>query len=110
MLASVVSNIAAALWLPWTATVLEWLLHALQWIVVHWPMAWLPDAPPAAALALAVIGCLLLFAPAGLPLRTAGALCLLPLLWPPAHTPRGGLEVSVLDVGDRKSTRLNSSH
>src|SRR3546814_21149634 len=84
------------------------------------------DAPPAAALALAVIGCLLLFAPAGLPLRTAGALCLLPLLWPPAHTPRGGLEVSVLDVGqglavlvrtahhslllDRKSTRLNSSH
>src|SRR3546814_4055248 len=56
MLASVGSNSAAALLLPWTATVLEWLLHALQWIAVHWPMAWLPDAPPAAALALAVIG------------------------------------------------------
>src|SRR3546814_9570528 len=75
-----------------------------------WPMAWLPDAPPAAALALAVVGCLLLFAPAGLPLRTAGALCLLPLLWPPAHTPRGGLEVSVLDVGQGLAVLVRTAH
>lgn len=110
MLASVVSSGAAALLLPWAATGLEWLLQALQWIAAHWPMAWLPDAPPAAALALAVIGCLLLFAPAGLPLRATGVLCLLPLLWPPSHAPRGGLEVSVLDVGQGLSVLVRTAH
>lgn len=110
MLASVLSHSAAALLLPWAASALEWLLLVMQWLAAHWPMAWLPDAPPAAALALAVIGCLLLFAPAGLPLRATGVLCLLPLLWPPAHAPRGALEVSVLDVGQGLSVLVRTAH
>ncbi|HET8880991.1 MAG TPA: DNA internalization-related competence protein ComEC/Rec2, partial [Solimonas sp.] len=102
---------AAAVWLlPPAATVLEWLLQALQWLAAHWPMAWLPDAPPAAALALAVVGCLLLFAPAGLPLRATGLLCLLPLAWPPLHAPRGALEVTVLDVGQGLSVLVRTAH
>lgn len=99
LLASLVSAAAAATLLPPAAWMLETLMSALGWLAAHWPGAWLPAAPPAAALALAVLGCLLLFAPAGLPLRAAGMLCVLPLLWPPQPPPRGGLELTVLDVG-----------
>nr|WP_241696290.1 DNA internalization-related competence protein ComEC/Rec2 [Solimonas terrae] len=110
MLASVVSSTAAMWLLPPAATTLEYLLQALQWIAAHWPMAWWPDAPPAAALALAVLGCLLLFAPAGLPLRATGLLCLLPLLWPPMQAPRGALEITVLDVGQGLSALVRTRH
>lgn len=110
MLASLTSASAAAFLLPAAAQSLEWLLQALQWIAAHWPAAWWPAAPPLAALALALIGSLLLFAPVGLPLRGCGLLCLLPLLWPPQTPPRGGLQVTVLDVGQGLSVLVRTAH
>ncbi|MGH8519746.1 MAG: ComEC/Rec2 family competence protein, partial [Panacagrimonas sp.] len=62
-------------------------LHALQWaleaLATHAPAAWLPAAPPAAALMLALFGAMMLFAPRGWPLRALAFPCFLPLLWPP---------------------------
>ncbi|HEY0974295.1 MAG TPA: DNA internalization-related competence protein ComEC/Rec2 [Solimonas sp.] len=63
------------------------------------PQPWWPGSPPLAALALAVIGSVLLFAPRGLPLRALGLLCWLPLFFPPRPAPPGGLELAALDVG-----------
>jgi competence protein ComEC len=63
------------------------------------PDLWLPASPPPAALLLATVGVALLFAPRGLPVRALGALCLLPLLAAPAAPPRGGFELTALDVG-----------
>ena len=73
--------------------------RGLAWLAAELPQAWLPGAPPLAALALALIGSLLLFAPRGLPLRWLGLLCWLPLLLPPRAAPAGGLELTALDVG-----------
>lgn len=109
-LAGSLSPALAGAWLPPTATLLEWVLAALHALAAHWPMAWLPLAPPLAALALALLGSLLLFAPAGLPLRPLGALCLLPLLWPPQQPVRGGLELHVLDVGQGLSVLVRTAH
>jgi competence protein ComEC len=72
--------------------------RALEW-AAQLPDLWLPASPPLAALLLALVGVVLLFAPRGLPLRPLGALCLLPLLAPAGQAPRAPLEVTVLDVG-----------
>nr|WP_240954212.1 DNA internalization-related competence protein ComEC/Rec2 [Solimonas marina] len=93
-----------------SAVVLEWLLQALQWLAVHWPHAWVPAAPPLAALVLAMVGAVLLFAPAGLPLRATGVLCLMPLCFPPRPSARGGLEISALDVGQGLSVLVQTPH
>lgn len=63
------------------------------------PDFWIAASPPGPLLALAVPGIALLFAPRGVPLRLLGAACLLPLFAIPPTPPRGGFEVSVLDVG-----------
>lgn len=60
---------------------------------------WLAAAPPAAALALALFGAVLLTAPRGLPLRGLGLLCLLPLAGPPNTAPQRGFTLTALDVG-----------
>ena len=73
--------------------------RGLAWLASELPYAWWPGSPPSAALALAVIGSLLLFAPRGLPLRWAGVLCWLPLCMPPQSQPAGGFELTALDVG-----------
>jgi len=72
--------------------------HALAW-AAELPELWLPASPPPGALALAVAGCVLLFAPRGLPLRLLGIACLVPLLPGPVPPPRGALELTALDVG-----------
>jgi competence protein ComEC len=72
--------------------------QALGW-VAQLPELWLPGSPPLGALALAIAGFVLVFAPRGLPLRLLGAACLLPLLASPVQPPRGALELTVLDVG-----------
>lgn len=72
--------------------------QALDW-VAGWPDLWLPASPPPAALALASVGCVLLFAPRGLPLRLLGGACLLSLLASPARAPPGPLALTALDVG-----------
>lgn len=89
----------AQLLLPFAAQALEYVLAGLTAVATHALHAWWPAALPAAALLLAMIGSVLLFAPSGLPLRVLGVLCLLPLLWPPLQPTRGPLAISVLDVG-----------
>lgn len=80
------------------ATALEWFRMGLNY-AVQLPDLWLPASPPFAALLLALLGIVLLFAPRGLPLRPLGALCLAPLLLTPVTPPRGGFELTALDVG-----------
>ena len=81
------------------ADLLTLLREGLGWLAVHLPQPWLPAAAPAAALVLALIGALLLFAPRGLPLRVPALLCFLPLLFPPSTAPARGFELTALDVG-----------
>ncbi|MGQ0530832.1 MAG: DNA internalization-related competence protein ComEC/Rec2, partial [Panacagrimonas sp.] len=85
--------------LEWVADLLHVLQQALAWVALHAPRAWMPASPPTAALALAVFGAVLLFAPRGVPLRALGALCFAPLLLPPVATVRGPFELTALDVG-----------
>lgn len=76
----------------------QWQL--LQW-QAQWPLAqWHFAEASLPALLLAAAGALWLLLPRGVPLRAAGLLLLLPLLWPAAPRPRAGeFEVSVIDVG-----------
>ncbi len=60
---------------------------------------WLAAAPPPAALALALLGAVLLTAPRGVPLRLLGLLCLVPLALPPNSAPQQGFTLTALDVG-----------
>lgn len=58
-------------------------------------------APGLAGLLIAMLGGLWLLAPRGWPLRPAGLVLLLPLLWPARSVPApGGFELLVADVGD----------
>lgn len=72
---------------------------ALTWLASELPGAWIAAAPPAWAIALALFGTVLLFAPRGVPLRPLALVCLLPLLAPPSRGDRPPLELVVLDVG-----------
>jgi len=76
---------------------LRWVDRGLDWAAAA-PQAWLPASAAPAALALALIGVVLAFAPRGLPLRPLALLCLIPLLWPRPPTV-DGLTVTALDVG-----------
>jgi competence protein ComEC len=70
-------------------------LHA----IAQAPGLWLPGGPPALALLVALPGVALLFAPRGLPLRPLGWFCLVPLVAVEPVMPRGGFELTALDVG-----------
>lgn len=80
------------------ALALDLFRDGLAW-VARAPAPWLPASPPPASLMLALAGVGLLFAPRGLPLRPLGVLSLLPMLVTPVAAPRGGFEVTALDVG-----------
>ncbi len=91
------------------AVALEGFRVALSWCAgLH--ESWMPASPPSAALLLALGGVALLFAPRGLPLRPLGALCLIPLLIVPAAPPRGGFELTVLDVGQGLAVVVRTAH
>ncbi|HEX4896559.1 MAG TPA: DNA internalization-related competence protein ComEC/Rec2 [Solimonas sp.] len=98
-LAAAASDESGSRVLQFSADLLQQLREALAWAAETLPQAWWPAAPPVAALLLAILGAVLLFAPRGLPLRMLGLLCLLPLLQPPVAAPVEGLEVTALDVG-----------
>ncbi|NIP74297.1 MAG: DNA internalization-related competence protein ComEC/Rec2 [Gammaproteobacteria bacterium] len=76
------------------------LWQPLAWLAGQPFAQWTQPAPPAWALAFAVLGALLLLAPRGLPGRSLGALLLLPalLVRPPAPPP-GTARLCQLDVG-----------
>jgi competence protein ComEC len=63
------------------------------------PDAWIPAAAPAAALALALFGAVLMFAPRGVPLRALGLACCVPLFVVRGAGVRAPFELTVLDVG-----------
>lgn len=81
------------------AVVLEAIHAALRALAETHAEQWLAASPPPAALALALLGVILLSAPRGIPLRTLGLLCLLPFLVPPDRAPTRGFELTALDVG-----------
>jgi competence protein ComEC len=113
LFAILLAVIAPALGLPlmlWCAQALSWLRDALGWLAANLPHAWLPAAAPTAALLLALIGSLLLFAPRGLPLRLLAVLCFLPLLFVPDRAPKDGFELTALDVGQGLAVVVRTAH
>lgn len=92
------------------AAILWWLREGLGWLAANAPHAWIAAHAPIAALLMALVGALLLFAPRGVPLRPLGLLCFLPLLWPPQTAPRSGFELTALDVGQGLSVVVRTSH
>ncbi|WAC44711.1 DNA internalization-related competence protein ComEC/Rec2 [Pseudomonas sp. SL4(2022)] len=88
---------AALLWVA--GWVLDLLFELLTQLAL-WLPAWLPSALPFWAWLLVVLGALVLLLPAALPMRSLGALLLLPLLFSPQQRPEyGRAEVWMLDVG-----------
>jgi len=81
------------------ADVLAWSRVGLGDLAAHLPQTWFAASPEPAALLLAVLGTLLLFAPSGVPLRAFGLIGLAALLLPPGRAPAAGFELAVLDVG-----------
>lgn len=81
------------------ATGLTWSSQGLGWLATQMPQAWLAASPQPAAVALALLGALLLFLPRGLPLRALGLLCFGALALPPGQAPKSGFELVALDVG-----------
>ena len=80
-----------------------WVLHLMFMLLSQlsvWLPAWLPSALPFWAWLLVALGALVLLLPAALPMRSLGALLLLPLLFSPQQRPEyGRAEVWLLDVG-----------
>lgn len=89
-------------------------LHLLQasfaWVADHAPSAWIPAAPPLAALLMSLFGALLLFAPRGWPLRALALPCFVPLLLPPLVPVRGPVEMTALDVGQGLAVLVRTPH
>lgn len=87
----------ALLWLAGGA--LDGLFRSLA-VAAGWLPAWIPTAVPRWALALSLIGAILLLLPAGVPLRPLGWPLLLLCVFPPLKgVPEGQVEVLQLDVG-----------
>lgn len=71
----------------------------LLWIAAQTPQAWLAASPAPAALLLALIGAIALFAPAGVPSRWFGLVAFSALALPPSRAVEQGYRITVLDVG-----------
>ncbi|MEE5097735.1 DNA internalization-related competence protein ComEC/Rec2 [Pseudomonas alliivorans] len=96
------------LWLAGGA--LEWLFVFLGWMAERIP-AWLPSTTPAWALALSLLGALLLLLPRGVPMRPLGWPLLLLCVFPPLKSvPVGQVDVLQLDVGQGLSILLRTRH
>lgn len=92
------------------ADVMQVLQSGLAWLALNVPAAWISASPPLMALVLALFGCVLLFAPHGVPLRALGALCLLPMLWPSTTRMSAPFELTALDVGQGLAVLVRTSH
>lgn len=112
LIALLLSGTLPALGLPLlraVAAVLEYGAEGLDALARHSPEAWLAASPAPAALLLALLGAVLLFAPAGLPVRALGALGFSALLLPPGRAPRQDFELAVLDVGQGLAVVVRTS-
>lgn len=90
--------------IPWTPLLyadhqlLSWLMHFLEWLSAM--PVWQQPAPPAWAVAVALVGVVWLLLPRGFPARWLGLCLLLPaVFWRPPVPPAGAAWVDVLDVG-----------
>lgn len=92
------------------ADILQALQSALAWIAQQAPNAWIPAAPPVAALLLALFGAVLLFAPRGWPLRALALLCFVPLWLPPRSAVSAPFELTALDVGQGLAVLVRTQH
>ena len=113
--------VAAALLAPVSAPACALLLQANLWLIEQLvAMLQLLDRLPAASVAIArpspwtlvaaVIGAVVLIAPAGMPMRGAGVLCLLQLLFAPQRLPSDDeLWITVLDIGQGSSILVESA-
>lgn len=98
---------------PALAAIADLLMHlqqGLAWIAQQWAQSWLPAAPPAAAIAMALFGALLLFAPRGWPGRWLGLLCIAPMFLQAPRPPSGGLEIAAIDVGQGLAVVVRTAH
>lgn len=105
-----------ALGVPWLGEALLWvsggllelLFRLLGWMAELAP-AWQPVAAPLWEVVLAMVGALLLLAPAGVPLRVLGLAMFLPVFWPAVPLPAPGrAEIRVLDVGQGLSVLIRT--
>jgi DNA internalization-related competence protein ComEC/Rec2 len=84
-------------------------LGLLHQLVAALPAVWMHPSLEFGVLGFALFGVLLLLAPAGLPLRSLGLICLLPAFWPHAQAPSQGFRATVLDVGQGLSVIVRTS-
>jgi len=96
--------------LPWAHAILAFCMQVLH-AIATWPWAvWQQAAPAPWAVGLAILGAIWMLMPRGIPLRTLGAVCALPMLfpgWPALQT--GELKLSVLDVGQGLSVVVQTA-
>lgn len=95
--------------LRWVADALDLGQQALLWLADATPQAWAAASPEPAALLLALIGAVALFAPIGLPLRVFGVLALSALLLPPPRPVEQGFRIAVLDVGQGLAVAVHTA-
>lgn len=114
LLASLVlAALVPALGLPllhFAATATAAAYRGLEWLAVHAPQAWWASSAAPAALGVALVGVLLLFAPRGLPLRRLALACFLPMFFAPPRAPQSGFELTALDVGQGLAVVVRTAH
>ena len=108
-IAAMMLGLPAELPLAMAALGVEVLLSGLIWLDgLSWGYHRV-QAGGVLAMVLAMIGALWLIAPPGWPLRWMGLMFLLPLLFPPAHSPAPeALRMTVFDVGDGQAILLET--
>ena len=90
--------------------ILALLMAFLGWLAKLPVAVWQQPAPAAWAVVVAVIGCLWLLLPRGVPARWAGGVLLLPLLLTPPPRPEAGeLRVTTLDVGQGLAVHVQTA-
>lgn len=112
LLAGFIAWLAPSLAAPLVALAqgaMEWLWHGLERVADwHGALLWLPEPAPL-ALVLALIGCVWVLLPRGVPLRGLGLVLLLPLLRP-AQAPlaEGDFSLDLIDVGQGLSVLVRT--
>ncbi len=90
--------------------ILALLMAFLGWLAELPVAVWQQPAPAAWAVVVAVIGCIWLLLPRGVPARWVGAMLMLPLLLTPPPRPEPGeLRVTTLDVGQGLAVHLQTA-
>ncbi|MBA3478331.1 MAG: DNA internalization-related competence protein ComEC/Rec2, partial [Lautropia sp.] len=112
--------VAAALLAPLSEPLATVLLQINLWMIEHLiAMLSLLDRLPAASVAIprpgrwtlvaACVGAAMMIAPSGVPMRPAGTLCLLPMLFAPPQLPADDeLWITVLDIGQGSSVLVEA--